>query len=139
LLSDIRNRCPGAEITGVLVTPMAGKGVEVIIGVTNDPQFGRVVMFGLGGVFVEVLNDVVLRTLPLDRAEAGRMLDGIRGRALLEEIRGAPPVDRDKLISLLLAVSRIAVAHPEISEIDLNPVIVNANGYNVVDARMLLA
>ena len=139
LLSDIRNRCPGAEITGVLVTPMAGKGVEVIIGVTNDPQFGRVVMFGLGGVFVEVLNDVVLRALPLDRAEAGRMLDGICGRALLEGIRGAPPVDRDKLISLLLAVSRIAVAHPEISEIDLNPVIVNANGYNVVDARMLLA
>ena len=139
LLSDIRNRCPGAEITGVLVTPMAGKGVEVIIGVTNDPQFGRVVMFGLGGVFVEVLNDVVLRALPLDPAEAGRMLDGIRGRALLEGIRGAPPVDRDKLISLLLAVSRIAVAHPEISEIDLNPVIVNANGYNVVDARMLLA
>jgi acyl-CoA synthetase (NDP forming) len=139
LLSDIRNRCPGAEITGVLVTPMAGKGVEVIIGVTNDPQFGRVVMFGLGGVFVEVLNDVVLRALPLDRAEAGRMLDGIRGRALLEGIRGAPPVDRDKLISLLLAVSRIAVAHPEISEIDLNPVIVNADGYNVVDARMLLA
>ena len=139
LLSDIRNRCPGAEITGVLVTPMAGKGVEVIIGVTNDPQFGRVVMFGLGGVFVEVLNDVVLRALPLDRAEAGRMLDGIRGRALLEGIRGAPPVDRDQLISLLLAVSRIAVAHPEISEIDLNPVIVSANGYNVVDARMLLA
>jgi acetate---CoA ligase (ADP-forming) len=139
LLSDIRNRCPGAEITGVLVTPMAGKGVEVIIGVTNDPQFGRVVMFGLGGVFVEVLNDVVLRALPLDQAEAGRMLDGIRGSALLEGIRGAPPVDRDKLISLLLAVSRIAVAHPEISEIDLNPVIVNANGYNVVDARMLLA
>ncbi len=139
LLSDIRNRCPGAQITGVLVTPMAGKGAEVIIGVTNDPQFGRVVMFGLGGVFVEVLNDVVLRALPLDRAEAGRMLDGIRGRALLEGIRGAPPVDRDKLISLLLAVSRIAVAHPEISEIDLNPVIVNADGYNVVDARMLLA
>ena len=139
LLSDIRNRCPGAEITGVLVTPMAGKGVEVIIGVTNDPQFGRVVMFGLGGVFVEVLNDVVLRALPLDRAEAGRMLDGIRGRALLEGVRGAPPADRDKLISLLLGVSRIAAAHPEISEIDLNPVIVNANGYSVVDARMLLA
>jgi acyl-CoA synthetase (NDP forming) len=139
LLSDIRNRCPGAEITGVLVTPMAEKGVEVIIGVSNDPQFGRVVMFGLGGVFVEVLNDVVLRALPLDPAEAGRMLDGIRGRALLEGIRGAPPVDRDKLISLLLAVSRIAVAHPEISEIDLNPVIVNADGYGVVDARMLLA
>jgi acetyltransferase len=139
LLSDIRTRCPGAEITGVLVTPMAEKGVEVMIGVTNDPQFGRVVMFGVGGVFVEVLNDVVLRALPLDGAEAARMLDGIRGRALLEGVRGAPPVDRDKLISLLLAVSRIAIAHPEISEIDLNPVIVNANGYKVVDARMLLA
>jgi acetate---CoA ligase (ADP-forming) len=139
LLSDIGNRCPGAEIAGVLVTPMAEKGVEVIIGVTSDPQFGRVLMFGLGGVFVEVLNDVVLRALPLDRAEAGCMLDEIRGRALLAGIRGAPPIDRDKLISLLLGVSRLAMAHPEISEIDLNPVIVNANGYTVVDARMLLA
>jgi acyl-CoA synthetase (NDP forming) len=139
LLLGVRNRCLGAEVAGVLVTPMAEKGVEVIIGVANDPQFGRILMFGLGGVFVEVLNDVVFRALPLDCAEAGRMLDGIRGRALLEGIRGALPVDRNKLISLLLGVSRIAVAHPEISEIDLNPVIVNANGYTVVDARILLA
>ncbi|MDB5488068.1 MAG: CoA-binding protein, partial [Reyranella sp.] len=123
---------------GVLVAPMAAKGVEVIIGVTNDPQFGRVLMFGLGGVFVEVLKDVVFRTLPIDRRDAGLMLDEIRGRALLDGVRGNAPVDREKLVSLLVDVSRVALAHPEISEIDLNPVIVNADGYTIVDARMLL-
>lgn len=129
---------PSADIAGVLVAPMAAKGVEVIIGVTNDPQFGRVLMFGLGGVFVEVLKDVVFRTLPIDRREAGLMLDEIRGKALLDGARGRAPVDREKLVSLLLDVSRLALAHPEISEIDLNPVIVNADGYTIVDARMLL-
>ena len=96
-------------------------------------------MFGLGGVFVEVLKDVVFRTLPLDREEAGKMLDEVRGRALLEGVRGNRAVDREKLVSLLLDVSRIVMANPEITEIDLNPVIVSADGYAVVDARMLLA
>jgi acetyltransferase len=139
LLAHIAKACPDAEIAGVLVTPMAGKGVEVIIGVTDDPQFGRILMFGLGGVFVEVLKDVVFRTLPLDRQEAGKMLDEIRGKALLDGVRGARAVDREKLISLLLEVSRIALANPDIIEIDLNPVIVSADGYSIVDARMLLA
>ena len=139
LLARIAKACPDAEIAGVLVTPMASKGVEVIIGVTDDPQFGRILMFGLGGVFVEVLKDVVFRTLPLDRREAGKMLDEIRGKALLDGVRGARAVDREKLISLLLEVSRIALANPDIGEIDLNPVIVSARGYSIVDARMLLA
>ncbi len=139
LLAHIGKRCPDAEIAGVLAAPMAGKGVEIIIGVTNDPQFGRVIMFGLGGIFVEVLKDVVFRALPLDRREAESMLDEIRGRALLTGIRGGIGVDREKLISLLLDVSRIGASHPEITEIDLNPVIVNSEGYAIVDARMLLA
>lgn len=138
LRAHIGKTVPSADIAGVLVAPMAAKGVEVIIGVTNDPQFGRVLMFGLGGVFVEVLKDVVFRTLPIDRRDAGLMLDEIRGRALLDGVRGSAPVDREKLVSLLVDVSRVALAHPEISEIDLNPVIVNADGYTIVDARMLL-
>ena len=139
LLAHIAKACPDAEIAGVLVTPMAGKGVEVIIGVTDDPQFGKVLMFGLGGVFVEVLKDVVFRTLPIDHTQAGQMLDEIRAKALLDGVRGGRAVDREKLTSLLLEVSRIALANPEISEIDLNPVIVSADGYSIVDARMLLA
>ena len=139
LLADMARMCPDAEIAGVLVTPMAGKGVEVIIGAAKDPQFGPILMFGLGGVFVEVLKDVVFRTLPLDREEAGKMLDEVRGKALLEGVRGNRAVDREKLVSLLLDVSRIVMANPEITEIDLNPVIVSADGYTVVDARMLLA
>lgn len=138
LRAHIGKTVPSADIAGVLVAPMAAKGVEVIIGVTDDPQFGRVLMFGLGGVFVEVLRDVVFRTLPIDRRDAGLMLDEIRGKALLDGVRGSAPVDREKLVSLLVYVSRVALAHPEISEIDLNPVIVNAAGYTIVDARMLL-
>ena len=118
---------------------MAGKGIEVIIGVVDDPQFGRIIMFGLGGIFVEVLKDVVFRTLPLDRHEAAGMLDEIRARALLDGVRGDKAIDREKLIGLLLDVSRVAMTHREITEIDLNPVIVGPNGYTIVDARMLLA
>jgi len=139
LLAHIAKVCPDAELAGVIAAPMAGKGVEVIIGVTDDPHFGRVVMFGLGGIFVEVLKDVVFRTLPLDRQEAESMLDEIRGHALLKGVRGGRAIDREKLISLLLDVSRIGTIHPEITEIDLNPVIVNSNGYTIADARMLLA
>ncbi|MFT0859404.1 acetate--CoA ligase family protein [Ancylobacter sp. G4_0304] len=138
LLAHIADTCPGAEIAGVLVTPMAAKGVEVVIGVTQDPQFGRFLMFGLGGVFVEVMKDVVFRSLPISRADAEGMLDGIRGKALLDGARGAKPVDREGLVELLLKVSHLAIAAPDIVEIDLNPVIVNAAGYAVVDARMLL-
>lgn len=139
LLAHIAATCPGADVAGVLVTPMAARGVEVVIGVTEDPQFGRFLMFGLGGVFVEVLKDVVFRALPICRADAEGMLDGIRGKGLLEGARGARPVDREGLVELLLKVSDLAMAAPDIVEIDLNPVIVNAEGYAVVDARMLLA
>jgi acetate---CoA ligase (ADP-forming) len=139
LLADVRRHRPNADITGVLVAPMAPKGVEVIIGTARDPQYGPALMFGLGGIFVEVLKDVTFRSLPIDRVEAGRMLDEIRGRAVLEGSRGARPVDREQLISLLLSISGLAFAHPEIAEIDLNPVIANAEGFSIVDARILLA
>ncbi len=139
LLSHIARACPDAEIAGVLVVPMAKKGTEVIIGVIEDPQFGKVIVFGLGGVFVEVLKDVAFRTLPLTRADALSMIAEIRGSAMLDGARGAVPADREQLASLILDVARLAEAHPEIKELDLNPIILNEDGFVIVDARMILA
>jgi acyl-CoA synthetase (NDP forming) len=130
---------PGADIEGMLVTPMARRGTEVIIGVTRDPQYGPVIMFGLGGVFVEVIRDVVFRALPLTPADAQEMVAELRYKAMLDGARGAEPVDKAALTDLLLRVSALATLHPEIAEIDLNPVIAHADGYAIVDARMILA
>lgn len=128
----------GAEIAGMLVTPMAQRGTEVIIGVTRDPQFGPVIMFGLGGVFVEVIRDVVFRALPLTPADAQEMIGELRYKTMLDGARGAKPADKQALADLLLRVSQIATLHPEISEIDLNPVIARSDGYTIVDARVIL-
>lgn len=128
-----------ADIEGVLVAPMAKKGVEVIVGVIRDPIFGPVLMFGLGGIFVEILEDVAFRSIPLSRHDARSMVAQIKARKVLDGARGEPAVDREALVELLLTVSRIADAYPQLSELDLNPVIVNAEGYAVVDARAIVA
>lgn len=129
---------PRADVTAVLVTPMAPAGLEVVIGVTQDPQYGKVIMFGLGGVFVEVIRDVVFRALPLALADAQEMLVGLHHYAVLNGVRGSGPIDKEALINLLMKVSQIATLHPEIVEIDLNPVIAHEKGYSIVDARMIL-
>ncbi len=135
----IAARVPTAAIEGVLVAPMAPRGVEIILGITTDQQYGKVMLFGLGGVFVEVLKDVSFRSLPLTPADAGAMLDEIKGHAILDGVRGAGAADRDAIIALMLRLSNIALAHPEITEIDLNPVILGASGAVIADARILLA
>lgn len=139
IMEGAREYKADAEITGALVTPMARKGVEVIIGVTNDPIFGPVMMFGLGGVFVEILKDVVFRAIPLTRADAAEMLDGIKAKRILAGVRGAKPVDREALIDLMMRISVLVLTHPEIAEIDLNPVFAHDDGYTVADARMILS
>jgi acetyltransferase len=139
LLAEVKRRRPDADIAGVLVTPMAERGVEIILGVSRDPQYGPVLMFGLGGIFVEVLKDVAFRTLPLAPEEAVALLDEIKARAILDGVRGAAPIDRRALVDLMLRLSDLALAHPEIIEIDLNPVIARPDGYEIVDARMILA
>lgn len=138
ILANARRYRPDAAVEGVLLAPMAEPGVEVIIGVTRDRQYGPVMMFGLGGVFVEVLQDVVFRALPLSRADALEMLDGIRGSKVLDGVRGGAAVDRQALVSLMLAVSDLCVNHPEIVELDLNPVLARPMDYCVLDARILL-
>lgn len=127
-----------ADIEGVLVTPMARKGTEVIIGVSRDPMFGPVLMFGLGGIFVEILEDVAFRAIPLSRDDARSMVDQIKARKILEGARGDAAVDKDALVELLIKVSSIVDAHPEIAELDLNPVIAYDDGYAVVDARVIV-
>ncbi|MCP4294223.1 MAG: CoA-binding protein [Proteobacteria bacterium] len=127
-----------ALIEGVLISPMAQKGVELIIGVTQDPQFGPVIMFGLGGVFVEVLKDVVFRSLPLSEQDVHEMLNEIKSKAILQGVRGKLPVDIKSIVDLMMRVSDLCITHPQIDELDLNPVIVYPQGYSIVDARITL-
>ena len=130
---------PDATIEGVLVAPMAKPGVEVIVGVSRDPVFGPAVMFGLGGVHVEVLKDVTFRLAPFDRAEAHAMINEIRGRPLLDGVRGAAASDVEALVDLLVVVSEFAAAHrDDVETIDLNPVLVWPKGEGVVALDALL-
>jgi len=139
IIMNARAYNPDARIDGVLVSPMARSGVEVIIGVVHDPIFGPVMMFGLGGVFVEVLKDVSFRALPMSRLDALEMIEGIKSKKILDGVRGAAPVDKSALVELIMKVARVAQSHPEIAEIDLNPVVARSDGYDVVDARMILS
>ncbi|KAB2850782.1 MAG: CoA-binding protein, partial [Hyphomicrobiaceae bacterium] len=104
----------------------------------RDPSYGAVMMFGLGGILVEVLRDVAFRALPLSPSDARAMLEEIKGRQILAGIRGAPPVDKDALIRLMLTISDLCSAFPEIAELDLNPVRARADGLDILDARILL-
>jgi len=118
---------------------MAEKGgVEVIIGVVRDPTYGPVLMFGLGGVLVEVLKDVVFRSLPLTEADAKSMLAEIRAAKILDGVRGAAPTDKAALVKLMLSISDLCTAFPEIVELDLNPVLAYPSGLAILDARILL-
>jgi acetate---CoA ligase (ADP-forming) len=131
-------RAGADDIDGVLIQAMIEGGVETIIGVADDPLFGPLVAFGLGGIHVEVLGDVGFRVAPLTDRDADELLSGIRGRRLLDGYRGHPPADLEALRELLLRVSRLAIEVPEISELDLNPVIAlpPGHGCRIVDARI---
>lgn len=139
ILHRAAEHAPGARLDGILVAPMAPDGVETIIGVMQDPVLGPVVMFGLGGIFVEVLKDVTFRAAPFNEAEAMRMIREIRGFAMLEGVRGAPPSDIEALARMLSNLSRFAAAHADrIESIDLNPVRVLPRGQGVVPLDALI-
>jgi acetyltransferase len=131
---------PGAVIRGVQVQKMVAGGQEVIIGAKRDPTFGPLVMFGLGGIYVEVLRDVSFRLAPLTPEDAAEMIDEMRSAKLLGGVRGAPPADRDALINAIVCVGQLAADHPEIAELDINPLLVLPQGQGAVavDARIIL-
>lgn len=129
---------PGVAPAGLSVQPMAAPGTEVILGITQDQQFGPVLMFGLGGVFVEVLKDVAFRVVPLEPRDASEMIREIQGFPVLEGFRGAEPADLAAIERMLLQLSEFAEAHPEVAELDLNPVFARADGAIAVDARIVL-
>ena len=117
---------------------MAESGTEVIIGMTLDQQFGPVMMFGLGGILVEVLNDVSFRLAPLEENDAIEMIDEIAARPILNGVRGQEPCNLNELHKMLLQISVLVIENPEIKEIDLNPVIASSKGAIAVDARIIL-
>lgn len=139
IVSNAGKYNPQADIRGVLVSPMAEQGIEVIIGTKIDDQFGPVIMFGLGGVLVEILKDVSFRVLPISPPSAKKMIDEIKASVILDGYRGRPPADKKAVMKLLLTCSEVVEAYPEIREMDLNPVIVYEKGVAVVDARIILA
>ena len=138
IMKAVQSRQPNARIQGVAVQTMARPGVEVIVGLSKDAQFGPVVMFGLGGIFVEVLKDVSFRIVPLLRRDAREMVREIKGFPVLQGVRGQEAVDIAALEDILLKVSELAERHPEVRELDLNPVIAYKDGAVAVDARVVL-
>ncbi|MDV3104525.1 acetate--CoA ligase family protein [Thermococcus waiotapuensis] len=132
---------PDAEILGVLIAPMLRPGREIIIGVTEDPQFGHALMFGLGGIFVEVLKDVTFRVIPITERDARKMITEIKGYPILAGARGEKPADIEAIVDMLLRVSELVdELRDYIKEMDLNPVFVYSEGEGavVVDARIIL-
>lgn len=138
IMKAVKAKHPSASIQGVSVEKMARPGVEVIIGVSKDVQFGPVMMFGLGGVFVEVLKDVSFRIIPLEKRDAHEMVHEIKGYALLEGYRGQEPANIARLEEMILKVSAFVEQHPEVEQIDLNPVFAYSDGAVAVDARVIL-
>ncbi|MGQ9670253.1 MAG: acetate--CoA ligase alpha subunit [Desulfosoma sp.] len=140
IVADAKAYNPQAEIVGVLVQKMAPAGEEVILGMTRYPVFGPMLMFGLGGIFVEVFKDVDFRVAPIGRNEARRMIRGIRGYDLLKGVRGRPEADTGVLERYLVSLSNLVLDHPEIKELDMNPVMVHpkGSGATVAHVRVIL-
>jgi acyl-CoA synthetase (NDP forming) len=139
IIAAAKRAQPDAKIDGVSVQKMARPGIEVIMGMSQDAQFGPVLMFGLGGILVEVLKDVSFRLVPITPRDARQMVQEIKGRPLLEGYRGQEPADVEALEKLLLRLSDFIEKHPEIAELDLNPIFAYKDGAVAVDARIILS
>ncbi|NIS67437.1 MAG: acetyl-CoA synthetase [Proteobacteria bacterium] len=138
IINATKEKFPQAKIEGISVQRMAPPGVEVIIGMTKDPQFGALLMFGLGGILVEILKDVSFRIVPISRKDAREMIREIKGYPLLKGYRGGNPVDLPFLEALIMKVSSLVEKHPEIRELDINPIFAYSKGALAVDARIIL-
>lgn len=138
IMSSIKQRYPSAIIHGLAVQKMAPPGIEVIVGMSKDPQFGPVLMFGLGGILVELLKDVSFRIVPVSKRDAAEMIREIKGYPLLEGYRGQEPANIDALQDIIVRVSQFVERTPEIKELDLNPIFAYKDKAVSVDARIVL-
>jgi len=138
IVKNVKKHNEKAGIVGILVQEMAPSSTEVIVGTIKDPQFGQTLMFGLGGIFVEVLKDVTFRIAPVTADEAREMISEVKAYPLLKGYRGMPPADIDAIVKILLSTSKLAMEHDEIKELDLNPIMVYRKGAKTVDARIIL-
>jgi len=138
IISSIKQAYPEAQIQGVSVQPMASPGVEVIVGISKDPQFGPVIMFGLGGILVEVLKDISFRIVPVTERDAREMIREIKGYPILEGYRGQKPASIPALEKLIVKVSQFIEKNPQIKELDLNPIFAYPDKAVAVDARIIL-
>ena len=138
VMTNCRNNAPEAKLEGVLLKPMLKAGVEMIIGVKNDKDFGPMIMVGMGGVFVELFKDVQLAPAPLTKEQAHRMLESLNSYPLLNGYRGNPVCDRDALEDLLVGISKMAAdGRDSIKELDINPVFVTEDGVSIADALLV--
>jgi acetyl-CoA synthetase (ADP-forming) len=138
ILAAVKEKAAGAIIEGVSIQRMAAPGIELVIGMTKDPQFGPMLMFGLGGTMIEVLKDVAFRIVPLTAMDAKEMIRQVKAYPLLKGYRGMPQADIEYLEDLLFKVSKMAEENPEIKEMDINPIIAYEKGAVAVDARIIL-
>lgn len=137
--ADIKKRA-GKEYDGAyLVQEMIGGKREIMVGMLRDAQFGPSVMFGLGGIFTEVLEDVAFRVAPLKKKDAVAMMGAIRGHKILGALRGMPAVDRDLLAKTLVAIGKIGLDHPDVEQIDINPMIISGKKPVAVDGLIVLS
>jgi acetyl-CoA synthetase (ADP-forming) len=138
IIKNVKRHNEKARVVGILVQKMAPPSTEVIVGMTKDPQFGQALMFGLGGIFVEVLKDVTFRIAPITADEAREMINEVKAYPLLKGYRGTPPADIEAISKILLSTSKLVMEHNEIKELDLNPIMVYRKGAKTVDARIIL-
>ena len=138
IVKNVQKHKSNARIKGIFVEEFAPKGIEVIIGALKDPQFGPALMFGLGGIFVEVLKDVSFRVAPITKFDAKEMIQEIKGYPILTGIRGQKASDVSALENILLQVSKLVMDYPVINQLDLNPVFSYPKGAKCVDARIIL-
>jgi acetyl-CoA synthetase (ADP-forming) len=127
-----------AEITGILVQEMAPNGTEIIVGSTTDPTFGPTLMFGLGGIFVEILKDVSFRIAPITERDAAEMIEEIKAVKILDGARGMPPCHKPTLAEILHKTSKMLMENPEIKELDMNPILAYPDSAMIVDARIIM-
>ncbi|MFP3985391.1 MAG: acetate--CoA ligase family protein, partial [Candidatus Bathyarchaeia archaeon] len=138
ILDNAKNYNPTAKIVGLLIEEMVPSSTEVIVGAIKDPQFGPAIMFGLGGILVEVLEDVAFRIAPVSRHEAELMITEIKAFPVLKGYRNKPPLDTNAVAEIIVNTSKLVMDYQEIEELDLNPIMVYEKGAKAVDARIIL-